>query len=207
MAMQRTEPISKWDKIPLCYPAVISQKDATIVEIGPGRGDFLFQLARENPDAAIIGIELKSKRYFKLIDRVRKLGIGNVQLIQADGRHAIKSFGAASLREIHINFPDPWPKRKHTENRLLAAEFIKDCANALCEGGVLYFITDAGWYAEDVKALISAAVKEFEGIVIDKNDFYPTFFAQKWLKEGRGIFCQRWSKRASPCGKIASGAL
>ena len=30
-----------------------------LLEIGPGRGDFLFHLAEQNPLAAVVGVEIK----------------------------------------------------------------------------------------------------------------------------------------------------
>lgn len=186
-----------WRKIPLCYPAMLApprcESGRLIIEIGPGRGDFLFHLARTNPEATVAGIELKSKRYFKLISRTEKQALSNICLIQADGFLALqKHFGAGSADEIHINFPDPWPKRRHEKKRLLNKDFLSACADALKINGELSIITDAACYAKD----ISTAANELPALqkANSPQDLYPTFFAQKWLAEGREIYCQRWVK-------------
>ena len=170
-----------------------------ILEIGPGRGDFLFHLAEINPDAKVIGIELKPMRYFKLIDRMQKRGLTNIQLIQADARLAVEElFEKNSLDEIHINFPDPWPKRKHGKNRLITAEFVKNCSNLLKKDGVLNIVTDAEFYADEIRDKIFECTKKGTGTFFSEKRClspFPTLFAQKWMKEGRRIYPMRWVKR------------
>ena len=107
MAIARKEQVSRWHKTPICYPATLKTSGRAILEIGPGRGDFLFYLAQNNPDSEVIGIELKSRRYFNLIDRTIKHGFKNVKVIQADGRYSVANdFAPESMDEIHVNFPE-----------------------------------------------------------------------------------------------------
>jgi len=184
-----------YEKIPLCYPALAGKLSGCILEIGPGRGDFLFHLAGENPGLKVVAVELKSKRYFKLIERIKKLGLENVQLIQADGRTAIsKYFDDESVNEIHVNFPDPWPKNRHTKNRLINSEFVKNCERILVRNGVLSVITDAKFYAGDICDTVSAASRRLKALPQDDQDFFPTFFANKWRREGRPFFWMKWLK-------------
>ncbi|MBI2341681.1 MAG: tRNA (guanosine(46)-N7)-methyltransferase TrmB [Deltaproteobacteria bacterium] len=196
MPIRRTENGSKWDKTPLCYPATLNAQTSDIIlEIGPGRGDFLFYLAANNPRSPVIGIELKSKRYFKLIERTKNLNIANVQIMQADGRDAVaKYFNPESVKEIHVNFPDPWPKRKHVKNRLLGEEFIKNCARILAPEGFLSFITDVESYAADVKNSIKKYKLESLSISTTSDEVFPTYFAQKWKKEGRKFYSLKLTK-------------
>lgn len=189
--------LPKWHKIPLCYPAMPStgKTSRTILEIGPGRGDFLFHLAENEPDASIIGIEIKSQRYFKLVERITKRGLSNVRIIQADAREGVKNmFGPESIDEVHINFPDPWPKKRHTKNRLMNEDFMKNCTRILKAGGFVSFITDAKSYAEDVTKNFSRS----EGLdfsLQENASVFPTFFAQKWKKEGRKFYWMKWIKQ------------
>jgi len=192
----------KWDLIPMVYPAQVAiaggaKPEKVIVEVGPGRGDYLFQLAGDNPDAEIVGIELKVGRYFKLIERIQKRALTNVRLIQADARLAIERyFEANSIDTIHVNFPDPWPKRRHSKNRLFNDDFLKRVFVILKKGGVLSFITDQAWYAEDVVKNIARLKIDAEFTPSPESvEFFPTFFAQKWKKEGRSFTWVRWRKR------------
>lgn len=197
MPVQRKDAVSKWFKIPLCYPAGLFNSPSfarRIIEIGPGRGDFLYHLAEKNKDAVVIAIELKSGRYFKLIERINKRKLVNVMLIQADGRYAItRYFEKGAIDEIHINFPDPWPKNKHGKNRLISKQFLKDCAEMLAKDGTLNIVTDSEAYSNSIKK-DAAAIKD---ILKDENtsgEVFPTYFAEKWKKMGRSFFFFKWKK-------------
>ncbi len=185
----------------MCYPATINEgrwekeegRRTIILEIGPGRGDFLFHLAETNPHAEIIGVELKSQRYFKLIERIIKRGFKNVKVIQADGRYLVANdLAPETIDEIHINFPDPWPKRKHTKNRLMSKEFLECCARVLKKDGLISFITDSKDYADEVaKEKGDRLIFTFEKVACP---LFLTYFAQKWLKEGRKFYKLTWRK-------------
>ncbi|MFA4971636.1 MAG: tRNA (guanosine(46)-N7)-methyltransferase TrmB [bacterium] len=170
-----------------------------IVEIGPGRGDFLFHLAESNPDAEIVGIEIKGKRVDKLIARIERRRFANVTIIQDDARAALpRHFAQGTVNEIHIQFPDPWPKRRHEKHRPINEELLADCARVLRPGGTLSFITDHRPYAE----LSSGMLARTKGLtncyeapfVTDLADAFPTLFSEKWKAEGRTIYYQRYIK-------------
>lgn len=197
----RHEAMDAIAKMPAIYPssAVIGSSARIIVEVGPGRGDFLFHLAEKNADAQVVGIEIKRKRADKLIQRVEHRGLANVVIVHDDARHALPHlFGTGSIDEIHINFPDPWPKRRHAKNRAASAEFLKRCAAALKPGGTLTFITDHLQYAMDVSDYL-LSIPDLrnayrERYLTDVDDVFPTLFAMKWREEGRRITYQKYFK-------------
>ena len=84
----------------------------------------------------------------KLIRRTEKRKLRNIVLIQDDARRALKQFlKNESIETIHINFPDPWPKKRHGKNRLFNEKFVQTCAEKLKPEGLLYFTTDFEKYA------------------------------------------------------------
>ena len=183
-------------RTPYVYPAAfsISLTKKLIVEIGPGRGDFLFELARQNPDATVVGIEIKPNRIDKIIKRIERMRIPNVLLIQSDAREALpRFFGRSSIDELHIQFPDPWPKKRHHKNRSMSPEFLSECASRLKNGAVLEFITDHKEYFEVVKEFASQ-VKDLTPVSRD-DSIFPTFFAMKWRSEGRSFHLLKLEKR------------
>lgn len=181
----------------ITYPAA-ELPSQTIVEVGPGRGDFLFHLAQTNPEKAVYGVEIKSKRFHKLITRRDKRKLDNIIVVLADAAIALPElFDEASVDAIYINFPDPWPKKKHAKNRLLKASFLHICADVLRPGGTLFITTDVDWYAHDAFESckkIDCLVSPTDSVSTESNDAYPTFFAEKWLKEGRTIYYQKYTK-------------
>ena len=55
-----------------------------------------------------------------------------------------------SIDEIHIYFPDPWPKKKHFKRRLLNMKFAEIIATKLRHEGVIKCATDNAHYAEQI---------------------------------------------------------
>lgn len=159
-----------------------------IVEIGPGRGDFLFHLALENPEALIIGIEIKRRRTVQLLRRIERKALTNIVLLHADAREAVPLlFSERSIDTMYIHFPDPWPKRRHAHYRLMTSRFIRACAASLKDGGFLSFATDVADYAE-------ATDRAIQHVGLMRHALFPLFpslFAKKWQGEDKTIhhFC------------------
>jgi len=197
----RPQPRLHYERAAFYYPAASSpfRGERLIVEVGPGRGDFMFHMAKSHPRDEIVGIEIKGKRVDKLIKRIEKRELKNVRLIQDDARAALpRNFEGGSVDEIHIHFPDPWPKNRHTKHRSMSYAFLRDCLRVLKTDGTITFITDHGPYAEAVLETF-ARIPEFvscydEPLMREAPDAFPTYFAQKWTAEGRRITYQKYRR-------------
>lgn len=129
------------------YPSKPERIEADILEIGPGRGDFLMTTAQQHPELRFVAVELGKKRHAKLIERSQKRNLQNVLLILSDARVALpKFFDAATVSSVVVLFPDPWPKRRHAFNRLLQPDFLIEIARVLRPGGHLYVKSDVEAY-------------------------------------------------------------
>ncbi len=185
----------------LFYPDKPDVFDADILEIGPGRGDFILSTAKRRPDKKLVAIELSKRRHFKLARRVDRFELTNVLLIQGDARVILPQFfPPETFEKIYVLFPDPWPKRRHIPQRLMSVEFISLLTERLKTGGSLFFATDFWSYADwvidnirKIKNLRSLGRPYF--ITVDKMDDYgPSFYEQKWRDEGRAIYYMRYEK-------------
>lgn len=184
------------------YPETIDCIRGDFLEIGPGRGDLLLDLAERYPHKDITAIELAGKRYFKLIRRLERRAITNVRLVWAPAQIVVPTHCAAeSFERIYVLFPDPWPKKRHIPHRLLSVPFLAMLAGLLAPTGSFFFATDyrdyALWVAENVKEIpaMSPLGDPFTSQA-DIADYFPTFFEQKWREEGREIYylhCRRES--------------
>ncbi|MBI3266427.1 MAG: hypothetical protein HYZ67_05160, partial [Chlamydiae bacterium] len=61
------------------YPAVPSEFFGNILEIGPGRGDLLLSHAEQVPQKKIVAIEISKKRFLKIIQKIFKKSLTNIQ--------------------------------------------------------------------------------------------------------------------------------
>src|SRR5688572_3652734 len=57
-----------------------------ILEIGPGNGEFLFNMAQTHPQKEILGIEIGGVRFKKMKLKIEKREIKNVTLALGDAR-------------------------------------------------------------------------------------------------------------------------
>ncbi|MEA2031842.1 MAG: tRNA (guanosine(46)-N7)-methyltransferase TrmB [candidate division Zixibacteria bacterium] len=184
----------------LFYPEVSKVNAGDVLEIGPGRGDLLLDLAEAMPATRFVAIELGKKRYFKLIPRIEKRALNNIQLICGDARIVLANhFSQGEFSKIYVLFPDPWPKKRHAIKRLLNTEFIKLLSRFLTIGGDLYMATDVDWYAMWAVANAESvqSLKNMGNPFADESDLFsyaPTFFEQKWRAEGRSIYYM-WFQR------------
>ena len=103
------------------------------LEIGFGMGNFLIEMAAKEPASNFIGIDFYHKGIRKLMTRIKKLQLENIRVVYGDIRSKIPMlFKDRELNTVYINFPDPWPKKRHIKRRLMKPEFICQLAKKLC---------------------------------------------------------------------------
>ena len=159
-----------------------------VLEIGSGKGRFLISSATEQPDVNFIGIE-KSLHYHRVIrDRVLKRGLPNVRLINFDAFVVLRDMiPDASLSEIHIYFPDPWPRKREQKRRIVRAEALAEMRRALVPGGSGIYVTDHRQYF-DVAVPLIAELFRAESRIPGPSDVARTNYEAKYREEGREIY-------------------
>jgi tRNA (guanine-N7-)-methyltransferase len=186
---------------PLFYPGEPASFTGDVLEIGPGRGEFLLSEAEARPDRRFVAIEIKKRRFYKIAKRIEKRGLTNILLIQGDARIVVPAcFAEGTFERVYVLFPDPWPKRRHTSMRLLSCEFLRVLTRVLKPGGDLILGTDAQEYLKWVTRNI-AQVPELESMPLAHSggspsiSWAPTFYEEKWRSEGRTINFLSYRKR------------
>ena len=148
-----------------------------IVDIGCGAGNFLRDYALQNPNINFVGIELRYKRLVKGALKFKKHNIQNVRLIQARAEEIDKWFKPGSLKEIHINFPDPWPKKRQQKHRYITQIYLHTLASLLRNKGHFVFKTDHWDYFLSVTNMIRQS--QFFEILDYSEDLHQSEHAEK----------------------------
>ena len=134
------------------------------VEIGMGKGRFIMDLARMNPDINYVGIEKYSSVLLRGIQKMEADPLPNLYFIRMDAEEITEVFGHEEVDRIYLNFSDPWPKDRHAKRRLPSREFLHRYDEILKKDGVIEFKTDnrdlfqfalkelepAGWHLDQV---------------------------------------------------------
>lgn len=166
------------------------------VEIGAGDGSFLIQWAAQNPGTNFLGLERLMGRLKKIEKKSRRLGLTNVRAMRLEATYfAEYLLPPDSVSAVHIYFPDPWPKRKHRQNRLVNERYTEILRAALIKDGIVFLRTDDTDYFSQMTRVFDAnpnytAVETPERLASVLTDFERDFNAQ-------GILTNRAAYRRS----------
>lgn len=169
------------------------------LEIGSGKGTFLVQQAAANPGVNYLGIEYARAFWRYAADRARRHNLPNVRLINMDAAVFVKHMlPDKTLRQVHIYFPDPWPKKRHHKRRLIQAPFLAqlhrvlvDPAEGDAEAGQVRIATDHAEYFEWMLEHFGQVEHLFERQPFVRPDsagegeLVGTNFERKYRREGR----------------------
>lgn len=170
-----------------------------VVEIGFGRGEYLRALAAGAPGVAHVGVDLSHRRVFKMARRLAKTEERNVRLVEARAEEFVRdALVPESVAAFWINFPDPWPKKRHHRRRLLQPRFVAALADRLVPGGVLHAATDHVGYAEQIDAVLSAGPGLENAFpapwLPEVPDRLRTAYEEMWRAEGRALHFFQYRK-------------
>ncbi|HUP63490.1 MAG TPA: tRNA (guanosine(46)-N7)-methyltransferase TrmB [Thermoanaerobaculia bacterium] len=165
-----------------------------VVEIGSGKGRFLIASAMERPERNYLGIE-KSLHYHRVVrERVAKRNLPNVRLINHDAFLVMREMlPDTSIEEVHIYFPDPWPRKREQKRRIIRPEVLAEIRRVLVPGGAGIYVTDHREYFDLAEPLLAERFRA-EIRVPGPDDPPRTNYEAKYRAEGREIFEVRFWK-------------
>lgn len=151
-----------------------------IIDIGFGNGDLLVSLANQYSQTQFVGIEVYDAGIGHCLKLIAENNLKNLKIINGDAVEVLK-FGMAdaSISEINLLFPDPWPKKRHHKRRIINDGFIQLISKKLMPNGLVNISTDWENYAEQIDGLFSG-----------RRDFKKKRFSERVLStkfEERGV--------------------
>ena len=163
------------------------------VEVGFGEGEFLLAMAKLKPDQGFVGLEQYAAGYRKCLKKASSDNLANVLTMLGDAYILLTvAFEDAALESVTVNFPDPWPKKRHARRRLFTEEFFRIAARKLRPGGRLFLATDDSDYAGQAVGALAAVP-----LLVSEHPATPwlgesphgirTRYETKWLAEGRHL--------------------
>ena len=179
----------------LDFAELFGNANPVVVEIGSGKGRFLITAAAERPDRNFIGIE-KALHYYRVIrERLAKRNLPNVRVINHDAFLVMqKMFRDEAVAEMHIYFPDPWPRKREQKRRIMRPEVLMEMRRVLVPGGSGIYVTDHREYFEAAKPVIAEFFR-METRIPGPDDPPRTNYEAKYRAEGREICEVRFWKR------------
>lgn len=156
------------------------------LEIGTGRGDFIVEKARQNPDTNYIAMDREANAFVEAGEKIKEAKLLNIIGILGDADNLLEIFGKGEVEKIYINFCNPWPKNRHKKRRLTHPLFLNMYKEILKENSEIEFKTDNDELFED-----SIDYFEREGFkieVIDRDlkveeDEVISYYEQRWREQ------------------------
>ncbi len=126
------------------WNTLFNNNNPIYLEIGMGKGKFIIEHARRNPNINYIGFEKYESVIIQAPTKLREqnLELPNLRFVCADAENLEKIFGENEISKIYLNFSDPWPKKKHAKRRLTSEVFLKKYEQVLDKKGTIEFKTD-----------------------------------------------------------------
>jgi tRNA (guanine-N7-)-methyltransferase len=162
------------------------------LEIGSGKGTFLVNQALATPEINYIGIEWARAYWLYASDRARRNDATNVRVVRTDAAAFVRQYCADNcFRQVHIYFPDPWPKARHNKRRILQEPFYRELHRVLQAQGLIRIATDHADYFEWMNSHLIPVVDLFEKLPFEspasagQGELVGSNFERKYRREGR----------------------
>lgn len=152
-----------WARFGIDYAGVARDLDALfgrtaphVLEIGFGNGEALAWSARNDPARDYLGIEVHRPGVGRLLNALAADDASNVRVWNHDAAEVLAAeIPDASLDEVRIWFPDPWPKQRHHKRRLVQPAFVAMLSRRVRSGGLLHLATDWAEYAQHMRETVA----------------------------------------------------
>ena len=179
---------------PLDLGAVFGRHARRIMEIGIGDGETLLELATRHPETDFVGVEVHRPGLGHCLLGIEAAALTNVRLIAHDAVEVLEQvIPDASLDEVLLYFPDPWPKKRHHKRRIVQPDLVELVARRLGPGGVFRLATDWAPYAAHMLEVLGRSPR-FQnaspaGDYVPRPDSRPaTRFERRGERLGHEVF-------------------
>ena len=162
-----------------------------IFEIGYGTGEHLIEMAIKNPDTAFIGTEVFVNGNANIIRKIVEHDIKNVRIFPDDVYLFFPYLPENIFKTIYVLYPDPWPKNRNEERRIINKNNLQLFYKLLIAGGNLFIASDHPIYTVWT-LFVMQNQKLFKWIANSSRDFVnppqnweTTHYEQKAIAENR----------------------
>lgn len=108
------------------FKELFANDNPIYLEIGMGKGQFIYENAKKYKDINFIGIERFDSIMAKAILKMEE--VPNLRLIKYDAS-LIEEVFDHEIDKLYLNFSDPWPKNRHENRRLTSKVFLEKYQN------------------------------------------------------------------------------
>ena len=163
------------------------------MEIGCGKGGFVCELAKQNPDRNYIALEMVTNVVISAMENVEKYGVQNVRFLNIRAECLPCYIPEGSLDCIYLNFSTPLPKLGYATQRLTHRNFLNVYKKLLKKGGKIIQKTDDRDFFEFSMEEYTACGFALQDVTYNLHENgnpewnIVTEYEQKWVDRGLPI--------------------
>ena len=163
------------------------------LEIGCGKGQFITEHARRNPECNYIAIEGQDSVIWRALQKVERMELTNLCFIRQYIDDIRDFFADGELEGLYLNFSDPWPKERHAKRRLTFYKKLQQYGQIVKADGNIQFKTDnEGLFAFTLEQIAEAEMEILEmSRDLHNSEFaennIPTEYEDKFAGKGKNI--------------------
>ena len=163
------------------------------LEIGCGKGKFVCEIAKLNPDVNFVAVEKISNVLIEALERAKSENLKNVYFLNCAAEVLPKYFKAGAISRIYLNFSNPLPKEGYKKQRLTHPRFLEIYRGILKDGGtVIQKTDDKNFYEFSLESYKSSGYKILSACTDLKNNpvegDVETEHERLFKSQGKNIF-------------------
>ena len=126
-----------------CAPAGGAPFGSVKLDLGCGKGCYLVECARQEPDTLWIGVDSEPVCAVYAAQAVLESGVRNAVIVPGRADNLASFVAPSELAALHINFPTPFPQKKRAAGRVTNLERLLEYRELLAPGAALTLRTDS----------------------------------------------------------------
>ena len=175
------------ERAPIDPAAIFGDARPIWLEVGFGGGEHLVHMAASNPGVGIIGCEPFVNGVAMLLGRIRAAGVSNLAIYPGDVRDLFDVLPDGCIAKTFLNYPDPWPKRRHLQRRFVNPGYVQALFRVMAPGAEFRVATDIADYVRQTLVEVPKAgfVRADLPVHVPWSDWISTRYEMKAIREGR----------------------
>lgn len=187
-----------WEKI-------FGNDQSVYVEFCSGNGTWIAEKAKEFPQINWVAVEKRFDRVRKIWSKAKNEGLSNLLVVSGEAWVTSQNlFPQGSVKQAFINFPDPWPKKRHAKHRIVQTPFAEELRRLVCPGGVVTIVTDDPTYSGQIQEVMGelegAQSLHPRGYTNEFKGYGTSYFDALWRGLGREIRYHQYCMLGIPAG-------
>ena len=182
------------------HPLIFEKDQPIHVEYCSGNGAWIAQKAHHHRSQNWVAIEKKFERVRKIWSKTKQFELSNLLTICGEGWNLTRRyFPSATVDNVYVNFPDPWPKTRHIKHRIIQKDFVEEVYRILKLDGVFTLVTDDSEQSLWMRQIVTqhsgfSSVFPAPHYVHDYPDYGTSYFEELWRQQGKSIYYHVFKK-------------